>query len=149
MDLFARTFLPAAADAGLDMPAIGRHLPVIRRCLGADAVLLVTRCTGPGRMAGDYLLAATRHRLVVVYESRVVRRVRLHLDAPLAELSDVSWSADPTGTHLELAATAIDGIRERFAIRPRRNETLRQLGIRLGKVFGPAPVPAQQLARAA
>ncbi len=148
MELFARTFLPAAADAGLDMPAIGRHLPLFRRCLGTEsAVLLVTRCTRPDRPAGEYLLAATRHRLVVAHESRVVHRVRLHLDAPLHELFDVSWSVDRTGTCLELAATAVDGIREQFTIRPRRLETVRQLGARLDSLFHSAP--AVPLVRAA
>jgi hypothetical protein len=147
MELFARTFLPAAADAGLDMPAIGRHLPLFRRCLGTEsAVLLVTRCTRSDRPAGEYLLAVTRHRLVVAHESRVVHRVRLHLDAPLHELFDVSWSVDGTGAGLEFAATAIDGIRERFTIRPRRLETVWQLGARLDRIFGSAPAAVAPLA---
>jgi hypothetical protein len=141
MDLFARTFLPAATDAGLDMPAIVRHLPLFRRCLGADAVLMVARCTRPDRPMGEYVLALTRHRLVAVHESRVVHRVRLHLDAPLHELSEVTWGVDPTGTTLELAATAIDGIRERFAIRLRRRDQRHQLDVRLAEVFGSAPSP--------
>lgn len=136
MDLFARTFLPAATDAGLDMPAIGRHLPLFRRCMGADAVLMVARCTRPDRPMGEYVLALTRNRLVAAHESRVVRRVRLHLDAPLHELSDIAWGLDPVGTTLELAATAIDGIRERFAIRLRRREQRHQLDVRLAEVFG-------------
>jgi hypothetical protein len=137
MDPFARTFLPAAADAGLDMPAIGRHLPLFRRCLGADPVLLVTRCTRPDRPYGEYVLALTRHRLVVVHESRVVHRVRLHLDAPLDELSEVAWVPDPARATVELAATAIDGIRERFAIRLRSREALRVLDARLAELFAP------------
>jgi hypothetical protein len=149
MDLFARTFLPAAADAGLDMPAIGRHLPLFRRCLGGDAVLLVSRCTRPDRPSGDYVLALTRHRFVAVHESRVVRRVRLHLDAPLHELADVTWGLDPTGTTMELDATAIDGIRERFAIRLRRRAQRHQLDVRLAEIFGSGATPAARLASAA
>jgi hypothetical protein len=122
MDLFARTFLPAATDAGLSMPTISRHLPVIRRCLGpADAVLLAARCVRPDRpLASEYLLTLTRHRLVITYLGRLTHRVRLHLDAPLAELSDVSWAPDLRLSSVELAATAIDGIRERFWIRVRQ-----------------------------
>jgi hypothetical protein len=138
MDLFARTFLPAAADAGLDLPAISRHLPVFRYCLGADAVLLVTCCTRQDRPFAEYVLALTRHRLVILHESRVVHRVRLHLDAPLHELADVRWAADPTGTTLELSATAIDGVRERFTLRPRRPDALARLDTRLAAAFGAA-----------
>ena len=62
MDLFARTFLPAATDAGLDMPTISRHLPVFRRCLGADTVLLVSRCTRADRpLSGEHVLVLSRH----------------------------------------------------------------------------------------
>jgi hypothetical protein len=85
---------------------------------------------------GDYVLALTRHRLVAVHESRVVHRVRLHLDAPLHELSEITWGVDAIGTTLELAATAIDGIRERFAIRLRRRAQRHQLDVRLAEVFG-------------
>jgi hypothetical protein len=139
MDLFARTFLPAAADAGLDMPTIGRHLPVFRRCLAADSVLLVTRCTRVDRpMAGEHVLALSRHRLVVTHESRVVHRLRLHLDAPIHELADVSWTADPTGTSVELAATAIDGIRERFTVKVRHPQLIWYLNDTFGYVFGGA-----------
>jgi len=147
MDLFARTFLPAAADAGLDMPTIGRYLPVFRRYLGADAVELVTRCTRPDRPLGEYVLVLTRHRLVIIHESRVVHRVRLHLDAPLHELADVTWVPDPTRTTVELSATAIDGIRERFTIRLRRRDALAQLDRRLGAICD-APAPARRLAAA-
>jgi hypothetical protein len=102
---------------------------------------MVARCTRPDRPMGEYVLALTRHRLVAVHESRVVHRVRLHLDAPLHELSEVTWGVDPTGTTLELAATAIDGIRERFAIRLRRRDQRHQLDVRLAEVFGSAPSP--------
>jgi hypothetical protein len=150
MDLFARTFLPAAADAGLDMPTISRHIPVFRRCLGADAVQLVTRCTRPDRsLGGDYLLTLTRHRLVVTHESRVVHRLRLHLDAPIHELADVSWVPDPTRTAMELSATAIDGIRERFTIRLRHREASWQLESTFARIFGRHPAPVRSLASAA
>ena len=120
MDAFARTFLPAAADAGLDMPTISRHLPALGRYLGADPVLLVARCTRNDRpLAGEHLLVLTRHRLVVTHESRLVHKLRLHLDAPIHELSMVRWAPDPLLTAVQLSATAIDGIRERFTIKVR------------------------------
>ena len=147
MSTFTRTFLPAAADAGLDIGTIGRHLPVFRRCVGSDAVVLVARCTRADRpYCGAYVLTLTRHRLVITRESRVVHRLRLHLDAPLSELSDVTWAADPTGTILLFSATAIDGVRERFAIRLRHRGSYEQLDRTLARIFGN---PARPLAVAA
>jgi hypothetical protein len=137
MDLFARTFLPAAADAGLSMPTISRHIPVFRRCLGADdAVLLVTRCVRPDRaLAGEYILVLSRHRLVVTHEGRVTHRIKLHLDAPIHELSQVGWAPDPRLATIELAATAIDGIRERFSIKVRHPKAVWLLDATFGYVF--------------
>ncbi len=137
MDLFARTFLPAAADAGLSMPTISRHIPVFRRCLGPeDMVLMVARCIRPDRvLAGEHLLVLSRNRLVVTHESRVLHRIRLHLDAPIHELSSVLWEADPKTAAVELAATAIDGIRERFSIKVRHAKAVWALDAKLGYVF--------------
>ena len=144
MDLFARTFLPAATDAGLDMPTISRHLPVFRRCLGADTVLLVSRCTRPDRpLSGEHVLVLSRHRLVVTHESRLVHKLRLHLDAPIHELADVRWTPDALLTSVELAATAIDGIRERFTLKVRHPGLVWHLDEVFGHIFEPA------LARAA
>lgn len=138
MDLFARTFLPAATDAGLSMPAISRHIPIIRRGLGPDdAVLLVGRCARPDRpLSGDHVLVLARHRLVVSHESRLAHRVKLHLDAPIHELSDVAWQPDPQLTGVELSATAIDGIRERFWIRLRHHKAVWLLDATFRYVFG-------------
>ena len=142
MDAFARTFLPAAADAGLDMPTISRHLPVFRRCLGADPVLLVTRCTRADRpLAGEYLLVLTRNRLVVTHESRLVHKLRLHLDAPIHELAHVRWAPDLLQTSVQLAATAIDGIRERFTIKVRHPDAVWHLDETFGYVFQAATQP--------
>src|SRR2546430_17667823 len=95
MDLFARTFLPAATDAGLDMPTISRHIPVFRRCLGADSVLLVSRCTRADRpLAGEHILAMSGHRLVVTPESRLVHPLRLHPDPPIHDLAHGAWAPD-------------------------------------------------------
>src|SRR5437016_336340 len=136
MDLFARTFLPAAADAGLDMPTISRHLPVFRRCLSADPVLLVARCTRADRpLAGEHLLVLTRNRLVGTHESRLVHKLRLYLDAPIHELAHVRWAPAPPLTSVQLAATAIDGIRERFTIKVRHPELVWHLDETFGYVF--------------
>jgi hypothetical protein len=165
VDLFARTFLPAATDAGLSMPTITRHMALVRRCVAADdAVLMVARCVRPDRpLAGEHLLVLTGRRLVVTHEGRLRRQARLHLDAPVHELSDVRWRRgndpaadqrrddqraiggprrdDPAGC-LELVATAIDGIRERFRIRTRDDRYGWSVEQTLGYVFRPArPVP--------
>ncbi|MGC4806614.1 hypothetical protein [Micromonospora sp. DT233] len=118
MDVFSRTFLPAAADTGLAAQTATRHMPIFRRCVGAgDATILVTRCSRPQHPADEYLLLLTHRRLVVTRQTRVLHRLRLHLNAGLRELSDVSWHADSRLPAMELAATAIDGVRERFLIR--------------------------------
>jgi hypothetical protein len=137
MDLFARTFLATAADAGLPMPAISRHVPIFRRCLGInDAVLLVSRCVRPDRpLAGEHLLVLSRQRLVITHESRLAHRIRLHLDAPLHELSYITWSADPRVSSVELAATAVDGIRERFWMKARHPKDMSVIEATFGYVF--------------
>ncbi|WP_305787329.1 hypothetical protein [Symbioplanes lichenis] len=119
MDVFSRTFLPAAAEAGVAIPTVSRHLPVFRRCVEPDdTTVLVTRCANPDRpFAGDFILLLTPRRLVVTHETRMLRRLRLHLNAHLRHLSDVTWSPDSRQTALEVAATAIDGVRERFRVR--------------------------------
>jgi hypothetical protein len=112
MDVFYRTFLPAAAEAGVPLPAVSRHLPIVRRCVDADdTTVLVNRC------AGDVLLVLTRRRLVVTRESRFLRRLRLHLNADLRHLSNVTWTPDLRHGAVELAADAVDGVRERFTLR--------------------------------
>ena len=119
MDVFSRTFLPAAAEAGVPIATVSRHLPVVRRCVEADdPVVLVTRCLRPDQaMAGEFLMVLTYRRLVITQETRVLRRLRLHLNANLRHLSDVSWNPDHRQSVLEMAATAVDGVRERFRMR--------------------------------
>ncbi|MFC8845737.1 MULTISPECIES: hypothetical protein [unclassified Micromonospora] len=136
MDVFSRTFLPAAAETGLAVQAVSRHVPVFRRCVGAgDATVLVARCGRPDRVAGEYLLLLTHRRLVITRQSRVLHRLRLHLNAELCELSDVTWSADPRRPAVELAATAIDGVRERFVIRVQHPRQVWQLDALLHHAF--------------
>jgi hypothetical protein len=147
MDLFARTFLPTAADAGLSMPTISRHIAIFRRCVGPNTpVLAVVRCVRADRpLAGPHLLVLSPHRLVVTHESRVVHRIRLHLDAALAELSAISWTLDSRRGALEFVATALDGARERFSIQARHPRSVAVLEATLGHVFrtaGHALAPA-------
>ncbi|MEV4810131.1 hypothetical protein [Micromonospora avicenniae] len=146
MDVFSRTFLPAAAEAGLAVQTVGRHMPVFRRCVGSgDATILVTRCSRPERPAGgEYLLLLTHRRLVVTQQTRVLHRLRLHLNTELRELSNVTWSPDPRTHSVELAATAIDGIRERFLIRNNDPKQMWQLDTLLNHAFRTRLRPAQE-----
>jgi hypothetical protein len=90
------------------------HLPVLARCVGPrDTSVLVARCTRSGA-TGTYALMLTRRRLVVTARSRILRRLSLHLNFALNQLTDVSWAVEADG--VELAATAIDGVREHFRI---------------------------------
>lgn len=118
MDVFSRTFLPAAAEAGVAIPTVSRHLPVFRRCVEPDdATVLVTRCLRPDRpLQGEFLLLLTHRRLVVTRQPRVLHRLRLHLNVELRQLTHVTWNSDPGLSAVELAATAFGGGRERFWI---------------------------------
>ena len=137
MDVFARTFLPAAAEAGVAIPTVSRHMPILRRCVDPDdSTVLVTRCVNPERpMAGDFLLLLTYRRLVVTNETRVLHRLRLHLNADLRHLSNVRWSPDLRSSSVELAATAVDGVRERFRIRLLEPDQVWQVDAQLKHVF--------------
>jgi hypothetical protein len=140
MDVFSQTFLSAAAEAGVAIPLVSRHLPVLRRCVEADdTAVLVARCLRPDRsLHGDFLLLLTCRRLVVTQESRVLRRLRLHLNTELRHLCNVTWTADPNLPGVELAATAVDGVRERFWIRTRRPKQVSRYDLLLGRAFLPA-----------
>jgi hypothetical protein len=119
MDVFSRTFLPAAAEAGVAIPTVSRHMPVFRRCVDPDdSTVLVTRCARPeAPMAGEFLLLLTYRRLVVTRETLVLHRLQLHLNANLRHLSNVTWNPDFRQSTVDLAATAVDGVRERFRMR--------------------------------
>jgi hypothetical protein len=147
MDVFSRTFLPAAAEAGVAIPTVSRHMPVFRRCVESDdATVLVARCLRPDRpMHGEFLLLLTYRRLVVTQETRVLHRLRLHLNTELRHLSNVTWNPDPRMSAVELAATAIDGVRERFWIKTGHPKQVWHLDALLTHAFRPrlhAPVPA-------
>lgn len=118
MDAFSRTFLPAAADAGLPASAVARHLPIFQRCADPDdAAVLVTRCERPEPfLRAEFVMVLTPRRLVITRESRFLRRLSLHLNTNVRHLSNVTWGPDARLTSFEVAATAIDGVRERFRV---------------------------------
>lgn len=140
MDPFDRTFLPAAAEAGLPLASISRQIPIFRRCVGiGQTVLIVTKCSRLDRpFSSDHLMLLTRERMVITSESRLLHRARLHLDAAVHELSKVVWEADARLTAIEFNATAPDGVRERFLIKTRQPGTIWHLDAALGYVFRPA-----------
>jgi hypothetical protein len=139
MDVFSRTFLPAAAEAGVAIPTVSRHLPIFRRCVEPDdATVLVTRCVRPtSPMHGEFLLLLTYRRMVVTQETRVLHRLRLHLNTELRHLSNVTWNPDPRTAAVELAATAVDGVRERFQIKVGHPKQVWHLDALLTHVFRP------------
>lgn len=139
MDVFSRTFLPAAAEAGVAISTVSRHMPVFRRCVAADdATVLVTRCLRPDRqMQGEFLLLLTYRRLVVTQETRVLHRLRLHLNTELRHLSNVTWNPNPRLAAVEFAATAVDGIRERFWIKTGHPKQVWHLDALLSHAFRP------------
>lgn len=139
MDVFSRTFLPAAAEAGVAIPTVSRHMPVFRRCVEADdATVLVSRCLRPDRpMHGEFLLLLTYRRLVVTQETRMLHRLRLHLNTELRHLSNVTWNPDPRLSAVEFAATAVDGVRERFWIKTGHPKQVWHLDALLSHAFRP------------
>lgn len=111
MDLFSRTMLACSAEAGLTTTALSRHVPFLRRNIRAgDQVSLLSRCVGSdGLGSGDHVLMLTGERLVVTRQSRLLGRVRLCLDAPVAAIENLRWSADPAGPGVELNFTVLEG----------------------------------------
>jgi hypothetical protein len=136
LDGFSRTFLPLAAQAGIPMPTLSRHMPIFRRYVATDdPAVLVARCSRPeSPMTGSHLLVLTKRHLVVTSESRLLHRPRLHLESTVAELETVTWSADPIGSALDLALSTPQG-RERFWIRTVYPRQLWRLDASLVKVF--------------
>jgi hypothetical protein len=139
MDTFSRTFLPAAAEAGVALPTVSRHLPIFRRCVESDdATVLVTRCVRPtSPLEGEFLLLLTYRRLVVTQETRLLHRLRLHLNTELRHLSNVNWNPDPRLSAVEFVATAVDGVRERFSINVGHPKQVWHLDALLSHVFRP------------
>jgi hypothetical protein len=139
VDTFSRTFLPAAAEAGVANPTVSRHLPIFRRCVESDdATVVVSRCIRPASpLEGEFLLLLTYRRLVVTQETRVLHRLRLHLNTDLRHLSNVNWNPDPRLSAVEFAATAVDGVRERFWIKVGHPKHVWHLDALLSHVFRP------------
>jgi hypothetical protein len=137
MDVFSRTFLPAAAEAGIAIPTVSRHMPVFRRCVEADdETVLVGRAASADRpLRGDFLVLLTLRRLVITQETRVLHRLHLHLNTDLRHLSNVTWNPDLRRNSVELAATAVDGVRERFWLRATDTDQLWHLDALLTHVF--------------
>jgi hypothetical protein len=137
MDVFTRTFSVAAAEAGVAVPAVSRHMSVFRSCIEPDdPTVLVTRCVRSDvPAAGEFLLLLTNRRLVVTKQSRVLHRMRVHLNTNLRHLSSVTWSPDPRDSAVEIAATAVDGVRERFRMQFDQPERVRHFDALLTRVF--------------
>jgi hypothetical protein len=137
---FPRRLLAAAAGSGVDLATVGRHLPILSRCVpDGDEPALIARVDRAGERT-CYLLLLTAHRLVVTGESRVLRRRRLHLNTDPRHLVDVLWTPEPTLGGLALSATAIDGVREHFWVRTPDPDAV---AAALTTVFrATAPVPA-------
>lgn len=150
MDVFSRTFLPAAAEAGVAIPTVSRHMPIFRRCVDPDdATVLVTRCLRNDRsFLGDFILLLTYRRLVVTQETRLMHRLRLHLNTDLRHLSNVTWNPDPRLSAVELAATAVDGVRERFWMRVANPHQVWHVDTLLTDVFRPREQAQRPAARA-
>ncbi|WP_433827749.1 hypothetical protein ACQP2E_37970 [Actinoplanes sp. CA-015351] len=149
MDVFASTFHQAAV-AGSASPAANRHMTIFRSCVDQDdAAVLVARCARPGApLSGDYFLLLTHRRLVVIQETRALHRQRLHLNANLRHLSNVTWRLETSKPGIELAATAVDGVRERLRLRLVDTETVWRVEDLLRQSFhGRRIEPAPALAR--
>ena len=147
-DGIARPLLSIAMDICVPFTTVYRHLPVLRRCLGPrDRALLLAPCARSQRPLGrrglGSILLLTRHRLVVTSESRMLRRLRLHLNADLNQLSQVAWTPEPEHGGVQLAATAVDGVREHFWIKVGPVERVWRLDALLREAFASRtpPVP--------
>jgi hypothetical protein len=139
-DAFSRTFMPAATAAQIPAATANRHAEVLRRCAGTrDRVSVVAPCFSSDRPLGrgrpSHLLMVTSRRLVVTGQSPLLRRLKLHLNADLEQLADVTWTVEPGENAVQLALTAMDGVREHFWIRLANSDQLRRLNETLTLVF--------------
>jgi hypothetical protein len=148
MDRFSRTLLAAAAESGLATITLSRHVPNLRQSIRSDdEVVMLTHCLRPdGQMSGDHLMLLTRRRLVITKQSRVLGRIRLDMDAAVADLGDVRWSADPALPGVELAFTAGE-TRHRFWIDANHGKQVWRLDAVLARLFRRPSVPVATLAK--
>ncbi|MBT8224941.1 MAG: hypothetical protein HKP61_11515 [Dactylosporangium sp.] len=142
-----RAFLSKALDVCVPFNTLYRHLPILRPCLGPrDSALLLAPCARsgrPGRRTGlRNLLLLTRFRLVITSESRLLRRLRLHLNADLNQLAEVAWTPEPEQGAVQLAATAIDGVREHLWIKVGAIDRVWRLDSLLRDAFAARPIMA-------
>jgi hypothetical protein len=149
MDVFSRTFLPATSQAGLPIPVVSRHMPVVRHCVFPDEqAVLVARCHRPGHpVPGSFLLLLTDRSLVVTRETRLLHRVYLYLAANLKSLRHVTWTADARVRAVELAATTPYGVRERFWIRAPDDRGVRRLDALFSHAFRAEALPLRTASR--
>ncbi|HET9517178.1 MAG TPA: hypothetical protein VFO77_05595, partial [Actinoplanes sp.] len=68
-----------------------------------------------------------------------LRRLRLHLNTDLRHLSNVTWNPAARQSAMEVAATAVDGVRERFWMRVADPEQLWHLDEVLRLAFRDRP----------
>ncbi len=123
MDVFSRTFT-------------GNHMTVLSRCVEpTDEPVLV------GRWAHGFLLL-TRRRLVVTRYSKLLHRMRLHLNANVRHLSNVNLTVEDGGRMLVINLTAVDGVRERFGLRMDGEDRVRRAEELFRTVLGDRPVAA-------
>lgn len=145
LDLFSRTFLPLAAEAGIPITTMSRHLTLFRRYADPqEPTMLVARCSPAMWSASgrNHLILITRRHLVVTRESRVLHRPRLHLAAALVDLQGVTWCTDFDSRVVELAISTASR-RERFRLRSSQLRQMWRLESALGRVFRAQPVPSQ------
>ena len=139
LDVFSRTFLPLATQAGIPVPVVNRHLPLFRRYVDPDEpTMLVSRCArAESPMGRRYIVLLTRQHLVVTTESLILRRARVYLEADVRTLEGVTWSTDLDAAAVDFAvSTRVK--RERFSIRALYPRQMWRLEAALGQVFRPA-----------
>jgi hypothetical protein len=128
-----------AVDSGVSSSTLSRHLPVLDRCVGPrDRALVLASCARDGRRSGGglgNLILLTRYRLVVTSESRLLRRLRLHLNVGLCQLTEVAWTPEPAERGVALSATAVDGVREHLWIRVGAQDLVWRLDALLREAF--------------
>lgn len=147
---FTRSSSSATVTAGAPMRVLSRHRQVLDSCAGdRDAALVVAAVARPTgllrRFARRDVLLLTRNRLVVTTQCRIMRRLHLYLNAELHQLTDVTWTPEPTQGEVKLAATAIDGVREHFCIKVDDAEQVSTVDALLKEAFrgrSPAARPA-------
>ncbi|GIG63743.1 hypothetical protein [Phytomonospora endophytica] len=147
MDRFSRTLLAASAESGLATITLSRHVPSLRRNLRSDdEVLMLTPCLrAGGGFPGEFLLLLSKRRLVMTRQSKLLNRIRLSVDAPIAELSDVKWTTEPSTPGIEVAFTYAEE-RHRFWISAQHSRHAWRLEAALARTFRR---PLQSIAEAA